>query len=45
MGVFDDVKKKEICVLITHLCLIFVDKEISFQEYTEMELKTFFITF
>ena len=29
--------------LIAHLFLISVDKEIFFQEYIEMELKTFFI--
>ena len=31
--------------LVTHLFLVFADKDIFFQEYIEIELKTFFITF
>ena len=38
-------KKYRFIFLVTHLLFIFVDKEIFFQEYTEMKLKTFFIIF
>ena len=38
-------KKKRFIFLITHLFLIFVDKEIFFQEYIEMELKAVFLIF
>ena len=42
LAVFHDVKKRFI-FLITHLFLIFVNKENFFQEYIEMELKLFSI--
>ena len=38
-------KKYRFIFLVTHLLFIFVDKEIFFQEYTEMKLKKFFIIF
>ena len=38
-------KRYRFIFLVTHLLFIFVDKEIFFQEYTEMKLKTFFIIF
>ena len=45
MAVFHNVRKIETYFLITHLFLTFVNKEFFSQEYIEMELKIFFITF
>ena len=45
LAIFHDVKKKRFIFFITHLFLIFVNKEIFFQEYILMELKIFFIIF
>ena len=46
LDIFRDVKKKKFIFVITHLCLIFVGKEgFFFQEYIEIELKTFFVIF
>ena len=44
MAILHDVGKQRFVFLITLLLLIFVNKEISFREYIEMELKIFFIT-
>ena len=45
LDIFHEVKIKRFIFLITHLFVIFVDKETFFQEYIEMESKTFFIIF
>ena len=45
LDIFHEVKVKRFIFLITHLLVIIVDKEIFFQEYIEMESKTFFIIF
>ena len=45
LAIFHNVKKQRFIFYITHFFLIFVDKGIFFQEYKEMELKTFFIIF
>ena len=42
---FDKLLQTYLIFLITHLLLIFVNEEIFFQEYIEMELKIFFIIF
>ena len=42
---FDKLLQTYLIFLITHLFLIFVNEEIFFQEYIEMELKIFFIIF
>ena len=45
MDIFHEVKVKRFIFLTTHLLVIIVDKEVFFQEYIEMESKTFFIIF
>ena len=45
MDIFHEVKVKRFILLTTHLLVIIVDKEVFFQEYIEMESKTFFIIF
>ena len=44
LAIFHDAKNRFI-FLITHLFLVFVNKDIFFEKYTEMELKMFFIIF
>ena len=45
LDIFHEVKVKRFIFLITHLLVIIVDKETFFQEYIEVESKTFFIIF
>ena len=45
LAIFHNVKKYRFIFLVTHLFLIFINKEIFFHEYTEMGLKIFFIGF
>ena len=43
LDIFHEVKQE--IDFLKHIFLVFADKEIFFQEYIEMELKTFFIRF
>ena len=44
MAIFHDAKKYRFIFLITRLFLIFVNKEIFFERFIEIELKIFLIT-
>ena len=44
MAIFHDVKKERFIILITRLFFIFVNNELWFSKYIEMELKIFLIT-